>query len=41
LGDPGLDLQFGHGQLYLGDPTGEGIPPETLIYLPLIINAAR
>jgi subtilisin family serine protease len=41
LGDPGLDLQFGHGRLYLGDPTGESIPPQTLIYLPLILNAAR
>jgi hypothetical protein len=41
LGDPGLDFQFGHGQLYLGDPTGESIPPETLLYLPLILNAAR
>ncbi|HXV43454.1 MAG TPA: S8 family serine peptidase [Anaerolineae bacterium] len=40
MGDSGLDTQFGHGRLYLGDPpTGTSTPPLlSIYYLPLIFR---
>jgi subtilisin family serine protease len=38
LGDPGADLQFGYGRLYLGDPGSQDIGPDYLLYLPAVFG---
>ncbi len=40
MGDAGVDMQFGYGQLHLGDPESS-ISPDYFIYLPAVLNTAR
>jgi subtilisin family serine protease len=40
LGDAGMDVRFGHGRLYLGNPPGDSSTYDYRIYLPAVFKSS-